>query len=135
MTSGPNGDHEIQHTLFDGTWRLLTVVRQANEMRMYFDDEEVTNIEDSTYPPPRQGAVDLGGGRDDIIDNTPNIGGNGYVADGDGAPGAKIHATLFYNRVLTSEEIGQNAAYFPIPEPTSFALLTVGGLLMLKRRR
>ena len=136
QTPGPN-NKEVSHSLFDGTWRTLTVVRKAHELLMYFDGEEVVGDWDEAqnFPPPRQGAVDLGGGREDIPDSTLNIGGHGFAAEGDGFPGAKIHATLFYDRALSIEEIGLNAAYFPIPEPTSFALLTMGALVMLKRRR
>ena len=135
-------DVEDGDAFFDGTFKTLTMVRQAHEVHMFYGVDEagiaVERLGDhdgsQSFPPPKQGAVDMGGGRVDIIDSSLDI-GVGFASEGDGLPGAQIHAALFYNRALSAAEIGQNSLYFPIPEPASLALLTVGGLLMLKQRR
>lgn len=91
------------HTIADGRWHLLSIVRQNDSELMYLDDSVVGSGVGSLSPSTSSGTFSLG-----KYGNTHFFGGI-------------VDEMAIYNRALTAAEIRANA----IPEPSTFGLLAV----------
>ncbi len=138
-----NGNHQFANDKLNSTSEAMIGVWRTDAGQTYGDTEFFKNS--ST------GATATTGGGTGTA-NIPNEGalvGAGYFTTGDlTAPGAFSNADiaelLIYNRALSDEELedvgyylqakwGVNSTF--VPEPATVGLLTLGGVLILVRRR
>ncbi|MFA9478253.1 LamG domain-containing protein [Phycisphaerales bacterium AB-hyl4] len=124
-TGGSNGAWVPIDTVLDGEWHHLVVSRGSNareDVAVWIDFLPVATTLASHFG---QGTG-----------TNPTLGAQGVV-DGtiDNSFLGSLDEVAFFNRVFTQEDVNELHAAALIPEPASLALLGLGGLAMLGRRR
>ena len=103
--------------LADDTWHHIAYVGDSTSVRIYIDGE-LKGTDTSTPTTTFNGPLEIGGTSRYTEDTT------GLMSD-----------VAIWNEALTLDRIQALAAGGPVPEPATMALLGIGGLLVLRRRR